>query len=294
MYSLFIVWYIFLAGMGSGAYAIASLFRFVGRFSGKEHIQEYRHIAEGGFLIGPILVIIGSVFLLFDLGAPEKAFMALLSTNMSVLSIGVWHIVLFCPLSVALLFIRVRTTSRASILISRVLQVFAFLLALGLMAYTGVFLACMKSVPFHYNWLLVALFIISSLSTGAAVIALYGFLNQHKKAMLYSLNLIPGIDLALLVLEILALGAFIGTSYFGGDASRYSLNLLLQGDMAPYFWVGTVLVGLALPLTLTIIGLKEPMVNLIAGGSISTIVGGFFLRYCIISVAIHVFDYVLL
>ncbi len=294
MYSLYIVWYIFLAGMGSGAYAVASIFRFIGRYSGREHVQEYRYIADGGFIAGPILVIIGSVFLLFDLGSPDMAYMALFSTNMSILSIGVWNIVLFCPLAMILIFVRVRTSSKTSTIVSRAFQVFAFLLALGLMTYTGVFLACMRSVPFHHNWLLVVLFVLSSLSCGSAVIALYGFLNQHRKAMKYSLHLIPRIDLVLLVLEIIVLGAFICTSFNDIAASRYSLDLLLNGVESPLFWVGAVLVGLVLPLLLAIVGLRDPLHNFIAASSILVIVGAFFLRYCIINAAVHVFDYVLL
>jgi len=288
MYSLYIVWYIFLAGMGSGAYAIASLFGFAGRFSGRRHIQEYGRLAEGGFILGPILVVIGTVFLLFDLGSPEKAYLALLSPHITVLSVGVWFIVLFSVASGALLLNRLRPQTPFPRIAETALQVLAFLLSIGVMTYTGVFLASMQSVPFHHNWLLVALFVLSSLSTGAATIALFGFLNQHRKAMLYSLHLIPKIDLALIAAEVVALGAFLYTAGIGDEVAQHSLQVLLCGDMAPLFWAGAVGAGLALPLFLAWLNLRGPQTSLTALGSVLIVVGGFALRYCIIDAGIHV------
>ncbi len=294
MYSLYIVWYIFLAGIGSGAYAVASIFGFAGRFSHKPHIQEYGRLAEGGFILGPILVAVGAVFLLFDLNVPARAYLALLSGTPTVLTVGVWLIVLFCPISATLLFARLHHSFSIRRAVETILQIIASILAIGLMTYTGVFLACLPSVPFHHNWLLVLLFILSSFATGLALIALYGFLNQHKKAMIYSLALIPKIDLLFIVLELLTLGAFVWSSLLGDGATRYSLDLLLFGVNAPLFWVGTVAVGLVVPMLLSIWSLKQEQLNVIAVNSLLVILGAFFLRYCLIESGIHIHNFMML
>ena len=292
MYSLYIVWYIFLAGMGGGAYTVASVFSLARRFSKKRQFQEYRHLADNGFILGLILVASGAVFLLFDLGSPEKAYLALISLRFSILSIGAWLIVLFCLSATASLLNHYHPLISFPSIVEICLQILTLIFAIGLVTYTGVYIAAMPSMPFHNHWLLVVLFVLSSLSTGSAVIAIFGFLNQHRKAMLYSLRLIPKIDMVLIVMEILTLGAFICISYFGDERVTYSLQILMFGERGLFFWLGVVITGLVLPLLCAFLSLRNPQGNLAALSSLFIIVGGFFLRYCLISAGIHISQFI--
>jgi formate-dependent nitrite reductase membrane component NrfD len=294
MYSLYIIWYIFLAGMGSGAYVVAAVFGFAGRLSARPHIKEYGRLAEYCLIVGPVLVAIAAVFLLFDLGSPEKAYLVLVNFHFSILTIGVWVIILFCALTMALALSRLHPLISLPRTLEAVLQTTAFVLAFGLMSYTGVFLATMPSMPFHNDALLVCLFVLSSLSTGAAAIALFAFVNQHRKAMLYSLHLMPRIDVVLLSLELACLAAYLLAAFLKGADQRYSLELLLFGDLAPLFWVGTVGAGLLVPLGVAGLCRHTLREGTIAINSLLVVTGGFILRYCIIAAGMHLTQLMLL
>ena len=60
-----IVFYIFLAGLGGGTF----LFSFILLF-----INKYESIAKIGALVGPLVVLLASILLLFDLGSPTRAY----------------------------------------------------------------------------------------------------------------------------------------------------------------------------------------------------------------------------
>jgi formate-dependent nitrite reductase membrane component NrfD len=105
MFSLYIVWYLFLAGAGSGAYVLAATFSLITEQSQSESVREYRGITQGGFYLGPLLVLLGAVFLIFDLGSPEKAYRLFLSTELTYLTFGSWAVLLFCLSSVTLVLL---------------------------------------------------------------------------------------------------------------------------------------------------------------------------------------------
>ena len=49
-------------------------------------------VTDAGLVAGPALVALGSVFLVLDLGAPERAFAVFLSPVTSVLGLSLIHI----------------------------------------------------------------------------------------------------------------------------------------------------------------------------------------------------------
>jgi formate-dependent nitrite reductase membrane component NrfD len=290
VYSLFIVWYLFLAGMGSGAYVLAAIFGFAGGRSRAKGLREYREITRGGFYLGPLLVMFGAVFLIFDLGSPEKAYRLFLSTRFTYLTFGSWVVLVFCLLAAALALLRSTDRVRLPRPVFKTLELIAATCALGIMGYTGLFLSSMPSIPFLNSPLIVVLLIVSSLATGSALIALYGFFNQQRKSMFFGSRIIVRIDLVLIFIEILILAALIVASCFGGDLSAASVGVLLAGAGAPAFWFGVVLLGLAVPCVVGMLGRQSShMVNQ-AISSTAVLLGGLALRYALITAGLHVAD----
>ena len=62
MVNSFIAWYLFLAGMGAGAFFISAV------------VEAAATVTDGGMYLGPATVGLGLVFLLADLGYPERSF----------------------------------------------------------------------------------------------------------------------------------------------------------------------------------------------------------------------------
>jgi formate-dependent nitrite reductase membrane component NrfD len=289
LFSLYIVWYLFLAGAGSGAYVIASIFSYIGGRTQIESVREYREITRGGFYLGPLLVMLGAVFLVFDLGSPEKAYRLFLSAKFTYLTFGSWAVLLFCLFSTALALLRSRADFvRPSRLVFKTLELFALLFAIGIMVYTGMFISSMPSVPFLNTPLVIVLLVISSLATGSALITLYGFFNQQRKSMFFGLKIIPRIDLALILLEVLILGALVVIKYFEGGVAYKSVHVMLFGNEFLLFWIGVIFLGVLVPLIASFLNHQSPhMVNQ-AISSTAILLGGLALRYCLIMAGLHV------
>ena len=282
MYSLYIVCYLFGAGAGSGAYALSAIFGFAGQLTGDKRIQEYGRIGDSGFLLGPALVALSAIFLFFDLGSPANTWLVIANMHPSILTIGTWSLLGFCLCAGALILFEFQSAVRIP------LQILAFLLALALMFYTGIYLASMPTIPFHNSWLLIALLVFSSLASGAAVITLYGFLNLHRKAMVYCLRTLPRIDLPLIIIEALILLAYLVHMQLQDSNTAHSVSLLTIGAFAPHFWLGVVLCGLVAPSAIILLEGSQPRPVAQAISSLLVLVGSFTLRYAIVAVGLHI------
>ncbi|GHT80177.1 hypothetical protein FACS1894104_5630 [Actinomycetota bacterium] len=223
-----IAWYLFLAGAGSGAYIIASFFRFAKNFSSNPNFHEYQSIAQGGFYLGPLIVLIGSLFLVFDLGSPQKAFLLLTTPRPTLLTAGTWFIVLFCITAAATLFMRADSGLAVPRLLDTLCGALSLLFAVAVMIYAGILFSSMSALPLLHTPAVVVLLVVSALATGSAVITLYGFLNQQRKSILFSMRIIPKLDISLIALEVLALLAVYFTTTTSITLNRHGAPLLLK------------------------------------------------------------------
>jgi formate-dependent nitrite reductase membrane component NrfD len=288
MFSLYVTWYVFLAGAGGGAFFLATIMGFYAKTSGDRRGKHLGEIAKGGYLAGPALVAAGTLFLLADLGGPQRVYLVFLSPPTSMLAFGAWSIVIFCLLSILLLALESTGPQDAPWLLRKAVAGAAFVSSLCVMAYTGLFMSDMPTIPFLNSPLLTALFIVCSITNGSAVLVLFGFLNQHRKSMQLGINAIPRIDSVLIVLEALVLAAFCASRFLGSAAEQESLAMMLHGGNAMPFWLGAVGLGIVIPIILTLSFSRTPKALYRAAGSVAILVGGFALRYAIIGCALHI------
>jgi formate-dependent nitrite reductase membrane component NrfD len=232
--------------------------------------------------------MLGTVFLIFDLGSPAKAYTLFLSTKFTYLTFGSWAVLLFCLLSAGLALVQSVIFIKLPRVAFRALEILSLLLALCVMVYTGVFLSSMPSVPFLNTPLITVLFVISSFSAGAAVITLYGFFNQQRKSMLFGLKIIPRIDTIFTLLEIIALVILLLLKHFEGGVSSQSVEVLLLGTGRYVFWIGVVLIGIITPLIAGLLIQKSlHMVNQAVSSS-ALLIGSLALRYSLVFAGLHV------
>ena len=150
--------YLFLVGLGGGCYLIGILFDLL--FSG------YSTIAQIGVLLGVPIALVGTLFLLTDLGRPDKAVRAILRPSTSWISRGT--LILGSFLILGILHIAFFVWPFASLIdgmnLQRVLEAITGFLALLAVIYTGLALATFRPLSFWCNPLLPALFLISGIS----------------------------------------------------------------------------------------------------------------------------------
>lgn len=285
-----IAWYLFLAGAGAGAYLVSYVSDRMG--------ERYRALARPGVYLGAPLVAIGSLLLLFHLGNPLQVWRGILRPNSSMMSLGIWILIIFLVLSslhlATFLLPKVfKFSARVMPWIKGCAAVFAVLAIL----YTGLLLGVVKAIPFWNTPVLPLLFLVSSISTGmGAVLLVVGFQRLLKpsseatQSSGESVHALSRVDVALIVTEMLVLFVFLFTMIAGGTTEAGSARSLVSGDNSVLFWLGLVVIGLLVPFALgawtitrsaRISGRSLSAVTMLS--AVCLLIGGLALRYAILA-----------
>ncbi|MCB1875379.1 MAG: polysulfide reductase NrfD [Chromatiales bacterium] len=143
-----------------------------------------------------------------------------------------------------------------------------FAIALGI--YTGILLSAFSARPFWNSGVLGPLFLVSGLSSAAALAVLLA--KQHGERLQFA-----RIDLGLIAVELLLVGLLIINLHTGSGPQVQAVQQILGGPYTQLFWLGFVLVGLLIPLMLGWLEIRNlnPVVFL---GPLLVLIGGYLLR----------------
>ena len=282
LFSWYVIGYLFLAGAGSGTFAIAAVCCMVDAVALNPRTARLTAAVQPAFYLAPILVLLAILFLLFDVGAPDRIALLFLNPMQSIMSVGAWLVALLFAVSgmLAIASMGKRVPRGFQVACMAVGTV----LALGTMAYTGLLLSSLPSVAFWATAWLPALFVASSLSCGAAVIVFSDAIVHGAPAGTsggpWSL---AG---ALTFIEAAVLLCFIVSRQLAGDLALQSVQQLTVGALAPVFWPAVVGLGLILPALLHLPSTHVPLRVARMAASLGALAGGLALRYCIVAAAL--------
>lgn len=230
-----IIIYLFLGGLGSGAFlcSVLAYKGYLGKLNEKFH--------NFGFKFAPICVAFGTFLLLLDL-APRAAtnplaLMRLYTHPTSMMSLGTYLLTFFIVIS----FIVFMWVKNNKALDDKILFLGAFL-AVGVMGYTGLLLYVIKAIPLWASIWLPILFTISAISTGLSINSAFSLNRGHELT-----QKVKVFHIALIVLEIIAV-MFLFAMVSSEAAGLKSVSKIVGGSLAPIFWIGFVFLGLLLPL----------------------------------------------
>lgn len=264
--------YLFLAGLGAGAYLTGVVAEYLG--------PDWMSVSRIGVALGFPCVFLGSMFLIFDLGTPANFWRAFRKPNSSWMARGTIIITIFMVLSAihtAFWLWPFRSLEGAEGA-RHFIGVVGGILALCTMIYTGILLAAARPIAFWSTPMLPLLFLVSALSTGIMAIVLIASLGGggHGGAI----GALAKVDVVLIILEILVLVFYLQGSHRVPE-SRASAMLVLSGSVAPLFWIGVAVIGLLIPLVLELAGAVAVL------ASICGVIGGLCLRQVVLSAGIH-------
>ena len=281
--------YLYLGGLTAGLMIFAALTVLMRReeqapFAGRQAI-----------LWAPIVLSVGMLFLFLDLEHPlyvYRFYMAFEPT--SPMSWGSWFLVLVYPASFALILASLRAGYPSFAGVAERLPVAAVLLdlaerwrrpiavanvvsgvALGI--YTGVLLSAFNARPFWNTGLLGPLFLVSGLSTAAAVIVLAARYHHSEK------TLFTRIDIGLIVVELVLVTLLLVSLATGDRPQIEAARQVLGGDYTAFFWVSFVALGLLIPLVLEVLELKGICLWFLAA-PILVLAGGYLLRHITVEI----------
>jgi polysulfide reductase chain C len=261
--------YLFLAGVGGGAYLAGVIADFAG---GADWIT----VSKIGVFLGVPCVLIGTFFLLADLGKPINAWRVWMKPGTSWIARGTIIIVLF------MIFAAIQTAfwiwpypgsiENARGAIAVLGAIFGFLTVI----YTGLLLGYSQPIALWRTALLPVLFFVSAVSTGIMAIVLIG---QRLGVAENQLALLGKIDAVILVFEMFVLIVFLYNAYRTIE-SRFSAKRVLGGPVASAFWLGVVACGLLIPFFLELFGGEGIAV---IAATVLGLFGGLCLRYSVLA-----------
>lgn len=275
-----IAWYLFLVGVGAGAYLIGVAADFLGE--GQEGLM------REGIVLGPLLGALGTFFVLLDLGRPQRFALAYFKPHL-----GTWIVTLFVVVG----FIHLLTVLFSPIPLSRELRLVlgsvGGLLALLSILYTGLSLGVERARPFWNNPMVPQLFLYSALSSGIGVVSLGLFTYEvwgvgQGMSLLASWYAVLGKAMVVLILaQIIAWALLFQVMFRSSATTAHGARFLLSGGYAALFWVGVVVVGLLAPLALGLwmgLGAGGELLLLLAGASgLFLLAGGLLMRYALLA-----------
>jgi formate-dependent nitrite reductase membrane component NrfD len=271
--------YLFLGGVGGGAYTIAAINSFLG--------ANLELSTTVGLWIAFPALLIGTIFLIADLGSPTRAILAGMKPGTSWIARGTWIISLFMVFSFVHLILHRYTdfgaTAGGSTLIN-IISAAGIVFAIGTMAYTGILLGASKGIPFWRSGIVPLVFVISATVTGHFAIMLGVTLNGDTATALAALQPMALEAVGLVVLEVLAVVFFLQAAFRQPDPRESALRILRK----TMFVVGYIILGLAVPAILMLVvnlSMAETgtgVIAIAAVGAILGLIGGLILRQAVL------------
>ena len=296
--------YLFLGGMGAGAFVVAALLYFLDRQSNRKTICIASWAATACLVAGLLL-------LLSELTNPLRGMLLWqsFSNGTSWMTFGAWvvfaAVIVFGLMAVLSTEQWVKPVSKkwkgypkARNRMRSVLAVVGIVLGLCVAVYTGILLMSVPGVPLWNTLLLPCLFTVSALDTGAALVEIVAVAPKRAVLSNKTHRLLEASVVVLVVLEVVVLAAFLATMQGSdlttatGATAAASVRLLAQGMLAPFFWLLVGACGLALPLAMAIAGMvlrkrrKSGRTAMLVGAA-GALVGGCALRFLVLMAGLH-------
>jgi formate-dependent nitrite reductase membrane component NrfD len=231
-------------------------------------------------VISALAIIAAMLCLLADFGDPLIAWRVILTPFASITSFGAVIVIIFAILA-ALAAITALLQLRLPHWFFIALHVLGALAALGTMLYAGFLLEIIVSVDLWRTWLIPLLFSVSALTCGlaATLIAEALYLGVRTPGFIFRWRTLLVLGLA----EAATIVVFLANRAVFSPTALASVNLLLVGDKAASFWLGVVSIGLVFPFLAHLLFRFLPLEALILVSAACVLVGGFYIRHCIVN-----------
>lgn len=282
-----IAFYLFLAGVGAGAYTVGAMADFF----------QWRAIAIVGVSLGFLPVLIGTFFLIADLGVKWRALRAFMNPGTSWIAKGTWIISIFMILGAIHVFAWIwpfqwlEEMQGLRFFLGGVNLIFALLT----MIYTGILLGASRPIPIWSTAVVPVLFLVSAISTGIMAIlltlSLYGI--QAGVAVELFLVRLAKIDILLIILEFIIIAFYLQATHRTVE-SHAAASLILRGKLSGYFWAGIIGIGLLIPLvveSIKVIFLAEAQPSatfiFVLIAAVTGLIGGLILRYVVLAAGVR-------
>lgn len=217
MFGVFVVFYLFLGGTGAGAVVTCSLADLVlvrQPFGTSAYVQgpsvrPEARIVDFGFVAGFALLVAGIACLLLDLGRIDRVLSLFLNPQPTLLTVGSFALAALAVLAAFLAAVRFLYLPGVRRPVVAVVEAGAVAVAAVVMLYTGLLLQTVGGVAFWATPFVPALFVLSSVSGGAAVVLAGAFFVECDERASWLLGRFVRADVVVIVLEVACAAGFL-------------------------------------------------------------------------------------
>ena len=260
----------FLVGVAAGAWILTRI-----------------HGSTDGFILAYALGALGGLAHLGNLARPERFWKMMKRFQSSWVSRGFWGLTLFMVGGAVYLAARLGVGGPLAegAVLTRIADVVAIAGAVIMMGYMGFVYTASKGIPFWNSTLHPVLYIAYAIRGGIAALvltlALRGNILEGGGGLLEVWVAVTALVIVLWLLEIQ--GAISG----GDETAMRSVRDILAGRLAVYFYGGTLVVGLVVPLILMTGAIAPLSAGILAAIGLASMAGDFFMKYSSIKAGVH-------
>jgi len=266
--------YVFLAISCSGLCLISSLGHVFG-------FDEFNRLSRRAILLAILCLVGAFVAIGLDLEKPFNMIYTLLSPNFSS---AIWWMGTVYGIYLGVLVIEFYALMTNNHKLSIVTGSLGFLFAIAAPSVLGAVFGLTLARPFWHGAFLPVYILITALVSGTAIISIVMYfqhsvrglqMDDNDKRVIRLLGRILRLMIFVLIFSVFW-NVVIGI--YGTQPGHYEpVKNLLSGSLALNFWLGEILLGLAIPLALLLSKNRTPFTTMIA--SVLALVGMFFMRY---------------
>lgn len=261
MFGELVTAYLFLAGVGAGGVAAASVadLLFVREPFGADVVPDFAEKRPAERLVAGVLALscgalaLGAGCLAADLGRIDRVLSLFTAPPVTLMNLGAWAVALLTALAAALAlarFLYVPWLRRCAMVVA---EIVACGLAVVVAVYAGLLLQTLSGVRLWSSPWVPALFALSAASCGCALLMAGALFVEGDGSVRKAVRSAARVDVVVIVAEAVAaaglLAFALGSDHAGVEASAASL---LHGPAALPWWVGFVACGLAAPLVVEV------------------------------------------
>jgi len=237
-----VVFYMFLGGLGAGAYLTS--------FAAEKGLFGTSDLNKAGYYLAAPLVAMGTLFLVFDLGQglSKPWLLAGLFRNFrSVMTLSSYILTLFIIVGMIQAWYKCKKRTAPAALTWA-----GAILAIATAVESGILLSVLQAVPFWNTGLLPLLFIFSAMSTGIAVVKIF-LLWRNSGEIAKGRE--EKIQVILIIFQLVLTAIYFGLMSGGinGSVGAESAALAVSGHNAIVFWGLFIGLGLLFPLLVPIV-----------------------------------------
>jgi formate-dependent nitrite reductase membrane component NrfD len=164
------------------------------------------------------------------------------------------------------------------------LKVLAGIFAFAQSIYTGFAVSYVSAIKVWNTAIVPVLFVTCGITGGLAILLAVTMGGDHAQLVMLE-NIIRVVLIALAII----IGVYLWNTTYSSSAASDAIKRLVGGSLAPLFWIGVFLFGIAIPIVISITTyfVGEASSGLLITAIVSEIIGGLALRFAILKAGVY-------